>query len=238
MRRILGTLIALALAAAAAPIAGAADKPRAADQARSSEQRADQQKVIDAATLALDQLRADTNLGPSARDLIRKARAVLVVPRLIKAGFFLGGHGGSGVLLGRSGGTWSAPCFYGIGGGSIGLQIGGEVSRLVLIIMGDKALDAVMKDEFKVGAAACITVVTLGASGEASTTANAGADIYAVAQSKGLFGGVALEGAIMSPRDSWNKTYYGRDVTAQDIVLRNSVGSAGANGLKAALAKF
>jgi lipid-binding SYLF domain-containing protein len=115
---------------------------------------------------------------------------------------------------------------------------GGEVSRVVLIIISDKALDAVMKDEFKVGAAAGITVVTLGASGGASTTANAGADIYAVAQSKGFYGGVALEGAIMSPRDSWNKEYHRRDVTVQDIVVRNSVGNPGAAARRTALAKF
>ena len=208
-----------------------------APSARAAE-ASDQQKVVDAARTALEQLRTDNAMGESARNLIHKARAVLIVPRLVKAGFFLGGHGGSGVLLARSGAGWSSPCFYGMGGGSIGLQIGGEVSRVVLIIMSDKALDAVMKDEFKVGAAAGLTVVTIGASGEASTTANAGADIYAVAQSKGFYGGVALEGAIMSPRDSWNKEYYRRDVSVQDIVVRNSVSNPGAAALRSALAKF
>jgi len=198
----------------------------------------EQQKVVDLSRTALEQLRTDNTMGESARKLIHKARAVMIVPRLVKAGFFLGGHGGSGVLLARSGGGWSNPCFYGMGGGSIGLQIGGEVSRVVLIIMSDKALDAVMKDEFKVGAAAGLTVVTLGASGEASTTANAGADIYAVAQSKGFYGGVALEGAIMSPRDAWNKEYYRREASVQDIVVRNSVSNPGAAALRSALAKF
>jgi SH3 domain-containing YSC84-like protein 1 len=228
MRRILWVVFIVAVTAGGVPPARAADAPSASDE----------QKVVDAARIALEQLRTDNAMGETARDLIHKSRAVLIVPRLIKAGFFLGGHGGSGVLLGHSGATWTSPCFYGVGGGSIGLQFGGEVSRLVLIIMSDKALDAVMKDEFKVGAAAGLTVVTIGASGEASTTANAGADIYAVAQSKGLYGGVALEGAIMSPRDSWNKSYYRRDVTVQDIVVRNSVSNPGAAGLRTALAKF
>lgn len=228
MRRILCAVFVLALTAWQAAPTHAADAPQASDE----------QKVVDAARTALEELRTDKAMGETARDFIHKARAVLVVPRLVKAGFFLGGHGGSGVLLARSGATWTSPCFYGVGGGSIGLQIGGEVSRLVLIIMSDKALDAVMKDEFKVGAAAGITVVTIGAGGEASTTANAGADIYAVAVSKGFYGGIALEGAIMSPRDSWNKTYYRRDVTVQDIVIRNSVSNPGAAALRAALAKF
>jgi SH3 domain-containing YSC84-like protein 1 len=224
MRRILCAVFLVTLAWQAAP-------------ARAAE-TSEQQKVVDAARTALEQLRTDNAMGESARNLIHKARAVLIVPRLVKAGFFLGGHGGSGVLLGRSGAGWSSPCFYGMGGGSIGLQIGGEVSRVVLIIMSDKALDAVMKDEFKVGAAAGLTVVTIGASGEASTTANAGADIYAVAQSKGFYGGIALEGAIMSPRDSWNKEYYRRDATVQDIVIRNSVGNPGTAALRSTLAKF
>ena len=224
MRRILCAVFLLALIGQAAP-------------ARAAE-TSEQQKVIDAARTALEQLRTDNTMGESARNLIHKARAVLIVPRLVKAGFFLGGHGGSGVLLARSGAGWSSPCFYGMGGGSIGLQIGGEVSRVVLIIMSDKALDAVMKDEFKVGAAAGLTVVTLGASGEASTTANAGADIYAVAQSKGFYGGVALEGAIMSPRSAWNKEYYRREVSVQDIVVRNSVSNPGSAALRSALAKF
>jgi SH3 domain-containing YSC84-like protein 1 len=224
MRRILCAVFLVTLAWQAAP-------------ARAAE-TSEQQKVVDAARTALEQLRTDNAMGESARNLIHKARAVMIVPRLVKAGFFLGGHGGSGVLLARSGAGWSSPCFYGMGGGSIGLQIGGEVSRVVLIIMSDKALDAVMKDEFKVGAAAGLTVVTIGASGEASTTANAGADIYAVAQSKGFYGGIALEGAIMSPRDSWNKEYYRRDATVQDIVIRNSVGNPGTAALRSTLAKF
>ena len=225
MRSILCAMFAAIVAASQAAPARAAET-------------SEQQKVIDLSRSALEQLRTDQAMGESARKLIHKARAVLIVPRLVKAGFFLGGYGGSGVLLARSGAGWSSPCFYGMGGGSIGLQIGGEVSRLVLIIMSDKALDAVMKDEFKIGAAAGLTVVTLGASGEASTTANAGADIYAVAQSKGFYGGVAVEGAIMSPRASWNKDYYRREASVQDIVLRNSVASAGTAALRSALARF
>jgi SH3 domain-containing YSC84-like protein 1 len=107
MRRILCAVFLVTLAWQAAP-------------ARAAE-TSEQQKVVDAARTALEQLRTDNAMGESARNLIHKARAVLIVPRLVKAGFFLGGHGGSGVLLGRSGAGWSSPCFYGMGGGSIGL---------------------------------------------------------------------------------------------------------------------
>ena len=223
MRRLMLMLLLLLLALGGAPTA----------------QAADQQKVVDAARLTLLQLRDDKALGGTARDLVHKARAVLIVPRLVKAGFILGGEGGSGVLLARdASGGWSYPSFYGMGGGSIGLQIGGETSRIVLIIMTEPALSAVMRDEFKIGAEAGVTVVKLGGSGEASTTANAGADIYAVAKSKGLFGGVALEGAVISPRTAWNRAYYGSDATAEAIVLRHGASNPGADALRSALARF
>jgi SH3 domain-containing YSC84-like protein 1 len=197
----------------------------------------DEQKVIDAARETVEQLRESTTLGKEARDLMHKARAVLIVPRLIRAGFILGGEGGSGVLLAHNGGQWSPPCFYGVGGGSIGLQIGGEVSRFMLIIMSDKALNAVMTDEFKLGASAGIAVVTLGAGGEAATTPTGG-DIYALAESKGLFGGVALDGTVMSPRGRWNQAYYHHRASVRDIVIHHSVSNSGANGLRATLARF
>lgn len=202
-------------------------------------QAADEQRVVDGARLALQQLSGDSVLGGPAHDLLHKARAVLIVPRLVKAGFILGGEGGTGVLLARdAGGRWSYPSFYGMGGGSVGLQIGGETSKIVLIIMTERALNALMQDEFKIGAEAGITVVKLGGSGEASTTANAGADIYAVARSKGLFGGIALEGAIVAPRTAWNHAYYGSDVTAESIVLRHGASNPGADALRSALARF
>ncbi|HXY99474.1 MAG TPA: lipid-binding SYLF domain-containing protein [Stellaceae bacterium] len=202
-------------------------------------QVSDQQKVVDGARRTLAQLTADKTLGGPARDLLHKARAVLIVPQLVKAGFILGGEGGDGVLLARdAAGNWSYPSFCGMGGGSIGLQIGGEVSRIVLIIMTEPALRAVMRDEFKIGAEAGITVVTLGGGAEASTTANAGADIYAVARSKGLFGGIALQGAIIAPSTGWNHAYYGRDVTAEAIVLRHAAANPGAEALRSALARF
>ncbi len=202
-------------------------------------QVSDEQKVVDGARRTLLALRDDKALGGLARDLIHKARAVLIVPQLVKAGFILGGEGGDGVLLTRdASGSWSYPAFCGMGGGSIGLQIGGEVSQIVLIIMTEPALRAVMRDEFKIGAEAGITVVTLGGGTEASTTANAGADIYAVARSTGLFGGVALEGAIIAPSTDWNHAYYGSGVTAEAIVLRRAAANPAADALRSTLAGF
>ena len=222
MKRVLSMIFVLALAAGQVPAAHAADAQRVVDGARST--------VI--------KLRNDKVLGSTARDLLHRARAVLIVPRLVKVGFILAGEGGTGVLLVRDPKEgWSYPAFYGLGGGSVGFQIGGEISRVMLIIMSERALEAVMRDQFKIGAEADLTVATLSAGAEAATTSNAGADIYAVAGSKGLFGGVSLKGAVISARPKLDADYYERSVSAEDIVLHHAVLNAFADALRSTLAK-
>ncbi|HLJ19363.1 MAG TPA: lipid-binding SYLF domain-containing protein, partial [Stellaceae bacterium] len=105
------------------------------------------------------------------------------------------------------------------------------------IVMNDRALNALMSDEFKIGAEAGIAIVTLGAGAEASTTSAAGGDIYAFAQAMGLYGGIALEGGIIKPRLVYNHEYYGPTVRAEDIVLAQTAKNPGADGLRAALSK-
>ncbi len=197
----------------------------------------DQQQAVDDAVNVVQHIHNGTDdTSAKARDLIRKARAVLIVPDLVKGGFIFGAEGGAGVLLARdSKGDWTAPAFYKMGAASFGFQIGVEVSKLVLIIMDQKALDAVMRNELKLGAEAGLAIATLGASGEASTTTNAGADIYAIAESKGLFGGIAVQGGILNPRDSWDADYYGHKVTVGDILVRRVVSNPGASALRQAL---
>jgi lipid-binding SYLF domain-containing protein len=124
------------------------------------------------------------------------------------------------------------------GAGSLGLQAGAQLSRIVFIIMNEKALNALMSDEFKVGAEAGIAIVTVGAGAEASTTSAAGTDIYAfVPQAMGLYGGIALEGGIIKPRLVYNQEYYSPSVRAQDIVLGLTARNPGADGLRNALAR-
>jgi lipid-binding SYLF domain-containing protein len=104
--------------------------------------------------------------------------------------------------------------------------------------MNEKALNALMSDEFKVGAEAGIAIVTVGAGAEASTTSAAGTDIYAfVPQAMGLYGGIALEGGIIKPRLVYNSEYYSPSVRAQDIVLGLTARNPGADGLRNALAR-
>jgi lipid-binding SYLF domain-containing protein len=106
----------------------------------------DQQEVVDHAKVAIDDMYSDSSFG-NAKSLIQRAKAVMIVPELVKGGFFVGGEGGSGVLLVKSGGTWSAPAFYTVGAASFGLQIGVETAEVVFFVMSDKALKAWMTNE-------------------------------------------------------------------------------------------
>ena len=199
----------------------------------------DEQQVVDDSTNAVEHLATSSGLAANARDLLHRARGVMIIPSLVQGGFIFGAQGGTGVLLSRDpkSGSWSYPAFYGMGAGSFGLQIGLEVSKIMLIIMNDKALNAIMANEFKIGAEAGIAVVTLGGGAEASTTAAGGADIYALAESAGLFGGIAIQGGIVKPRLQQDHNYYGPNVTAQQIVLSRSARNPAAEKLRAALAQ-
>ncbi len=198
----------------------------------------EQQTLVDRSALATQEMMTQpvTN-GP--RDLLRKAKAVMVCPRIFKAGFFFGGEGGRCVLLARAGnGTWSYPAFYNIGSGSFGLQFGIEDSQLIMLIMTDRGLSAVLDSQFKIGANASIAVATLGAGIQGSTTAAVGADIVAFSENRGLFGGIALEGSIMSSQTDWNQAYYGQPFAARQIVIAMQGSNPGADPLRDLLTRF
>jgi len=196
----------------------------------------DEQALVDRATLSVQEV--TTKLGDGPRDMLRKARAVMICPRVVKAGFFAGGEGGGCVLLSRSGnGTWSYPAFYHLGSGSFGFQFGVQDAQLMLMILTDKGLDAVLDSQVKLGANASVAVLAWGAEIQGSTTAAVGADIVAFAMSRGLFGGVALEGSLMSTRTEWNQGYYGQPFGARQIVIQMQGVNPGADPLRQVLTR-
>jgi SH3 domain-containing YSC84-like protein 1 len=195
----------------------------------------DQQTLIDRASITISDLKRDKEFG-TAKTLLQKARAILIVPRLYKGGFFVGGEGGDGLLLTHAQNGWSAPAFYGIGSASFGLQIGLEQSEMILFVMSQKALDALMADQFKIGAEAGLAVVTLGSNVEGATTSAGGADIVTWASSTGAYAGVSLNGSVIKPSPDSDRAYYGRSVTTRDIVYRRAVSNPGAAPLQQALA--
>lgn len=176
---------------------------------------------------------------PDAAKQMGKARAVLIIPELVQGGFIVGAAGGRGTMLTRSGpGNWSYPGFYGMGSGSLGLQIGGKVSEIVFIVLTDKGLNALLENRFKFGAEAGVTMVAVGAGFEGATTAAVGADILAFANSSGLFVGASLEGSYLEPDNDWNAIYYGPGATGRAIVMERRFTNPGAEPLRQFLAKW
>lgn len=163
------------------------------------------------------------------RDNIGRARGVLIVPTSVKAGFILGGSGGAGVLLARSprSGRWSYPAFYRMGSVTFGLQIGGEVSEMVLMVMTQRGINAFLSTEFKIGGDISVAVGPVGAGAKAQT-----ADIIAFARTKGVYGGINIEGSAITINGSSNSNYYGRPVSAVDILIRRTVRNRGADPLR------
>ncbi|EPY01411.1 lipid-binding SYLF domain-containing protein [Magnetospirillum fulvum] len=198
----------------------------------------DQSVMVNRAVTTVERLRADPSMAESMNDLLPKARGVLVVPDLVKGGFFFGAQYGTGLLLvrDRSGG-WSDPAFFSIAAGSFGLQIGLQDAEAIYVIMTDGGLNAVLDNRFKTGASAGVAVTVVGAGAEAATTTHVGADIYAFSRAVGLYGGLTLDGAGILPRHSWNAAYYGGNPTIQDILYNRAVNNPQADRLRNILAR-
>ncbi len=169
-------------------------------------------------------------------DYIAKARGVLIFPELVKGGFIVGGEGGTGVCMGRlADGSWSYPCFYYLGAASIGLQIGGQVSEVVLTVMNDNAFRQLLKNDIKLGADASVALGPIGVGAEAGTSGAFDSDIYTFGRAVGLFGGIRLEGGVLDDQPDRNRYYYGRDVTSEQIVHEGIVSNSQAEPLRNAL---
>ncbi|MFL5256791.1 MAG: YSC84-related protein [Rhodopila sp.] len=204
----------------------------------SANTQGEQQTLVDRATLTVQEMMTQ-NASQDPKNLLRRAKGVMICPRIFKAGFFFGGEGGKCVLLGRAGnGTWSYPAFYTIGSGSFGFQFGIADSQLMMMILTEKGLNAVLDSQVKLGATAGIAVATVGAGIGGSTTAAVGADIVGFASSRGLFGGVALEGSVMSSDTEWNQFYYGTRFAARQLVMQMQGSNPGADPLRDLLTRF
>ena len=167
------------------------------------------------------------------REHLKDAKGLLIFPLVLKAGFFLGASGGTGVLLGRDSktGEWSQPAFYTIGAGSFGLQLGIEAAEIVVLVRTQKAIDSLLTSSFKLGGDISATAGPQGAGVKSDVTAH----LISFARAKGIFIGLDLEGSVISVRESLNQAYYGRDVTPEDIIVKNEVSNNGSEVLRAAL---
>ena len=197
-----------------------------------------QEELIDKSRMSFEKLITHPEFT-ELKGYVQHAKAVLIIPSLLKGGFFIGGEGGSGVLIARRPeGGWGQPAFYTLGAGSLGIQFGGQVSEVVFTFMTEKGLDAVLTNQVKLGADLSIAVGPMGKSVGAGTTTNFGSDMYMFAKSEGLFGGGALQGAVIAKRDDWNQGFYGRPVTPRQIIFTNEVANPRADPLRQVMAPY
>ena len=161
------------------------------------------------------------------RDLLDKARCVVVMPSVLKAAFLVGGDYGRGIMICRTGkdfsGHWGAPAMYALEGGSIGLQIGGEATDYVFLIMNNRGANSLLHSKVKLGADASIAAGPVGRTTAADTDAYLRSEILSYSRARGVFAGVSLEGSTLRPDDTANRELYGRSVTAAQIVRESEV---------------
>jgi SH3 domain-containing YSC84-like protein 1 len=150
------------------------------------------------------------------KDLIARAKAIAVFPRVIKAAFLVGGEGGRGVVSRRTSSGWSDPVFFRAGGGSVGPQVGASATDIVLLFMNDEALSGLMKDKFELGAEAAVAGGPVGREAGAGTDALMSAEILSYSRSRGLFAGVNLKGVVIRPEDDLNLAVY--EKSARDLL--------------------
>jgi lipid-binding SYLF domain-containing protein len=154
------------------------------------------------------------------RVYVQNAYAVVIVPDLLKGGFFAGAERGTAVMLVRhpQTGNWGQPAFYDVYGGSLGLQFGVKTADVVFTIMNEGAVKRVVGSGVKLGADVSIAAGRSGATVGAATTTHFGEDLYVFAKNQGLFGGFAVDGSYFAAKNDWNSAYYGRPVKPWDVL--------------------
>jgi lipid-binding SYLF domain-containing protein len=151
-------------------------------------------------------------------NLLESAKCIAIIPGDKKFAFVFGGSYGRGLATCRTGHGWSAPMFVAIDSGSVGYQIGGSSTDIVMLFMNDHALQSLMSDKFKVGADASVAAGPVGRNAAAGTDLKLSAEILSYSRSKGIFAGVSLDGAVMQADKSGDKAMYGDDVNRHEIL--------------------
>jgi SH3 domain-containing YSC84-like protein 1 len=156
------------------------------------------------------------------QELLEKAECVIVIPSVKKLAFGVGASYGRGAMVCRQGekfrGPWGAPAMYALEGGSVGFQIGGQATDLILLVMNDRGMESILSSKVKLGADASVAAGPKGRDASANTDAWMRAEILSYSRSRGLFAGVSLEGSTLRPDDDASADVYGRPIKAKDIV--------------------
>jgi SH3 domain-containing YSC84-like protein 1 len=171
------------------------------------------------------------------RNLARQSKAVFIVPSYYKAGFIVGGSGGVGVLIAKDprSGQWGYPAFANIGGISVGLQVGGSASELLIFIMTDRGLESIVNNQIRLGGSAGLAFATWGAEVSGSKGLTSWADFVTIARSVGVYGGLNLEGAAIEQRTDMARNFYGQPASFYPILILQQYSSPVAQPLRDAL---
>lgn len=174
-------------------------------------------KRLEEATRVLDEIMRSPDRAVPRR-LLEDAYAIAVIPDVVKAGLLIGGRRGRGVVSVRTPeGTWSHPSFLTLTGGSIGFQAGVQSTDVILVFRSARGVDSIVNGKFTLGADAAVAAGPVGRNAQASTDAELRAEIYSYSRSRGLFAGVALDGAVLSIDHRSNQSTYGRNVTPRAV---------------------
>lgn len=196
---------------------------------------ADAKELVQKAQATVNAFATNNDFSSEFGAALGQAKGVLIFPQILKAGFVLGGSGGSGVLMVRDEktGSWSGPAFYTMGSASFGFQAGASSAEMVMLVHTQKALDSLFSSKVKLGADASVAAWKKGMGAGAAL----GSDFVAFSMVKGAFAGLAVDGSVIDVRDSLNAAYYGKPATPQEILAMKEVRSPASAGLQAALKK-
>lgn len=185
---------------------------------------ADQRKLLRTGQLVLEEMQNSPDQNIPA-GLISKAKAIIVFPTMVKAGFFVGARYGKGFasVRAKDSGEWGAPAFLYTAGGSFGFQFGAEAVDLILLVMTQRGLEGLLSEKFTLGGDIALAAGPVGRHAEAAADIFMQGEIYSYSRSKGIFGGVSLKGTVIIPDIDANQAYYGKPLTAENILLSNQV---------------
>lgn len=217
-RRWIGLVAVASLAAAAGPALA----------------QSEQEKLVSDAQTTFSNFVRDPDMTWFQQHVV-DAKAVLIAPKIVRAGWILGGSGGRGVLFSRNAqtGRWAGPAFYNLASASVGFQAGVDVSKTVTLVMTDKGLRSLMGSSVKLGGDASIAAGPVGAGAKSDIAA----DMIAFSRAKGVYGGLNLNGTVLSVADNWNQAYYGRSVSPPEILTTASAHNPQADRLADAISR-
>ena len=188
--------------------------------------QSEQQRLVNQADTTLSNFLRDPEMTWLQQN-IGRARAVLIAPEIVKAGFIFGGSGGRAVLVAKEGAKWNGRSFYTMATASVGFQ-GVAASENVTLLMTQKGMDSMLAANFKVGGDASVAAGPVGAGAKSDILA----DLIAFSRAKGVYGGVNIDGTLVNLSDDWNRAYYGgKSVQPVDILVRGSVHNKAADKL-------